>query len=325
MDDLKEPDAPSAPPVAATTAPVSARPRRRWLRALLYLLATFGLLALALVGYAVYDHSKKPAAPARVTIDEAAVIESMMAETYGKYSASKKGWLYVGEDNRTYLMRVVQQAKIPDGADGDELYFVASGAATDGEGSAYGVFHVRPTVPHDGGLTQVNTQVVSPTAQAVKPEQVHFEALSENLWGWVIKVQEGSDAKVTPVTVTNTVLAPHGDEIAVLASFPGASDYEPGVPCAEAKASWDAYVNHVTPDVEGEDIEEPEEPMRCDKRRWTYRTGTVSGNIPVPITVTAGGTMDGQPVEARKWKLMFDMKSFTYNVPNELFENAGQE
>ncbi|GGB94182.1 hypothetical protein [Pseudoduganella buxea] len=324
MDDLKEPAAPGAPP-AATDAPAPPRPRRRWLRALLYLFAAVGVLALALVGYAVYDHSKKPAAPARVTIDEAAVIESMMADTYGKYSASKKGWLYVGEDNRTYLMRVVQQVKIPDGADGDELYFVASGGGTDGDGAVVGVFHVRPTVPHDGGLTQVNTQLAMPWAQAVKPEQVHFEALSENLWGWVVKVQTGSDAKVSPVTVSNMVLAPHGDEIAVLGRFDGASDFDPGVPCAEAKADWDAYVNHVTPEVEGEDIEEPEEPLRCDKRRWTYRTGTVSGNIPVPITVTAGGTRDGLPVEPRKWKLMFDMKSFTYNVPNELHETTGEE
>jgi len=114
------------------------------------------------------------------------------------------------------------------------------------------------------------------------------------------------------------VLAPHNDGVAMLGEFMASRDFDPGVPCPEAKAAYDIYNAATTPDVEGEDIEEAEEPLRCDKRRWTYRMGVVNGSIPVPITVTAGGLEDGQPVEARKWKVMFDPKSFTYNVPPEL-------
>ncbi len=315
MEDLKDPSADAPAGVAAP-----ARPRRRWLRGLLYLLAAVGVLALALVGYAMYRQSHGDAGPPRVAIDETAVIDNVMAETYGKYSTAKKGWLYVGDDNVTYLMRVVQQAKIPDGADGDELYFVASGAAVDGsENAIYGAFHVHPNRPYDGNLAQVNTQIKYPSTQAVRPEQVHFEALSENLWGWVVKAQTGTDPELFPVTVTNTVLAPHGDEIAVLGEFLASRESNPGRPCDEAKAAWEEYNRPAAAtDAEDEGIDETEEPLRCDKRRWTYRTGTVNGNIPVPITVTAGGTLDGQAVEARTWKMMFDTKSFAYDVPAEL-------
>ncbi|WP_296943978.1 hypothetical protein [uncultured Massilia sp.] len=315
MEDLKDP---STTVHAAPGAP--ARPRRRWLRALLYLLAAVGVLALALIGYAVYRHGKD-AGPPRVAIDETAVIDDVMAQTYGKYSAARKGWLYVGDDNITYLMRVVQQARIPDGADGDELYFIASGTAVDGsENAMYGAFHVHPNHPNDGNLAQVNTQIRYPSTQAVRPEQVHFEALSENLWGWVVKAQTGTDPELYPVTVTNTVLAPHGDEIAVLGEFLASRESNPGRPCDEAKAAWEAY-NRPAPAGSGDEdegIDETEEPLRCEKRRWTYRTATVNGNVPVPITVTVGGTLDGQAVEARTWKMMFDPKSFAYDVPAEL-------
>ena len=137
MEDLKE--------LAPATPVHPARPPRRWGRVVLYVLATVGALALALIALAYWLHTKD--AHKRVTIDEEAVIDNVMGETYGKYSAAKKGWLYVGEDNVTYLMRVVQQAKIPDGAAGDELYFVASGAAVNGDGQAvYCALYVNPDV-----------------------------------------------------------------------------------------------------------------------------------------------------------------------------------
>ena len=306
MEDLKEPS------TAAAAVPARpARPRRRWGRLLLYVLAAVGALALACIALAWYLGGK--AARERVTIDEAAVIDDVMGETYGKYAETKKGWLYVGDDDVTYLMRVVQQAKIPDGADGDELYFVASGNDVNGGTNAvYGVFYVHP----DGkaGLAQENTQIRYPSTGPVRPEQVHFEALSENLWGWVIKTVDDVDPGY-PVTTTNTVLAPHDGRIAVLAEFIAARDATPGTSCEEARAAWEAW------DKEMADAEDNVEiPLRCDKRRWTYRTATVNGNIPVPITVTAGGTLDGKPVEARSWKLMFDPKSFTYTIPDDLKE-----
>jgi hypothetical protein len=228
--------------------------------------------------------------------------------------------VYVDDTDVAYLVQVVQQTRIPDDPAGDELYFVASGVAIDGsEHALYGAFHVRPTVPHDGNLTQSSMQVRYSSTLAVRPEQVYFEALSDKLWGWVIKTQTGSDPKVTPVTIMNNVLAPHNGDVVQLGEFMASREVDPGVPCSDAKAAHDAYNSTTLPDVEeGMDIEEPEEPLRCDKRRWTYRMGVVNGSIPVPITVTAGGLQDGQPVEARKWKVMFDPKSFTYTVPPEL-------
>jgi hypothetical protein len=311
MEDLKEPS------TAAQAAPAHrARPPRRWGRIALHVLATVGALALALIALAWYLSAQE--VHKRVTIDEEAVIDDVMGETYGKYSAAKKGWLYVGDDNVTYLMRVVQQAKIPDGAAGDELYFVASGAAVNGEGQAvYGVFHVHPDGRNDG-LAQENTQIRFLSTAPVKPEQVHFEALSENLWGWVVKTREDADPDSNAVTTMNTVLAPHDGQIAVLAEFLAARDGTPEGSCEEAKvalATWEAALANLN---EGDDSAPP--PPRCDRRRWTYRTATVNGNIPVPITVTADGTLDDKPVEARTWKLMFDPKSFAYNIPDDLKE-----
>jgi hypothetical protein len=146
---------------------------------------------------------------------------------------------------------------------------------------------------------------------------VHFEALSENLWGWVIKTQDAA-GEGYPVTTTNTVLAPHDDQIAVLGEFIAARDAAPDTSCEDAKAAWDAWEKEMS--SEDDNVETVEPPLRCDKRRWTYRTATVNGNIPVPITVTAGGTLDGKPVEARSWKLMFDPKSFSYTIPADLKE-----
>jgi hypothetical protein len=316
--ELKEPQAVSSTPPVPAAAPA----RRRRVSIVLYVLAACGLLALGLIGLAVYQAKTAPKVPERVVIDEKTVVESVMTETYGKYSATKKGWLYATDDNQTYLMRVVQQAKIGDGADGDELYFIASGTAINGEENGlYGVFHVYPTKPRDGGLTQTNMQVHYASKLPIKPEDVHFEALSETLWGWVVKVPTGSDPLAWPVSVANRVYAPKDGEIALLGEFKAALDFDPGMPCAEAKANWDALVKRVETvrEEDGEHIDEAlEEPSRCQKLRWTYRTGTVNGTTPVPITVTAGGTEDGLPVEPKKYKLMFDTKSFTYNVPEEL-------
>lgn len=311
MHDLNEPAA-----VTPTTAPAPARPRRRWLRALVYLLAGVGVLALALIGFLNYQHVQDEKAPKRVAIDEATVIDNVMGDTYGKYSDTKKGWLYVGDENITYVMRVVQQAKIPDGADGDALYFVASGAAVDGSDNAvYGVFYVHPKHPYDGTLEQSSTQVRYASSVAVRPEQVRFEALSENLWGWVVKTQNGTDPAQGAVTTINTVMAPHGNEIATLGSFMASREAIPAGSCEEAKAAADAFERR---DMENSEDAESNPPERCDKRRWTYRTATVNGNIPVPITVTLGGQHDGQAVEPRSWKLMFDPKSFSYGIPDEL-------
>ena len=327
MEDLKEPgaahaapvDTPAAPasPAAATpAAPTVTKPRRkRWLSVLLYLLAACGVLFLGIIAYAAL---KAPAPKERIVIDEAAVIDSVMASNYGKYSATKKGWLYVGEDNRTYLMRVVQQARLQDGADGDELYFITSGASVDeGEQVAiYGVFHIRPD-PSDGGLSEISTPANHAGTRAVQPEDVRFEALSDNLWGWVVKTRDGEDPRDVRAVTHNVVLAPNGNQIATLAEFLAAAEHTPEDGCAAAQARHDAYLAEQAAAAPGTEPEY-DEPLRCEKRRWSYRTATVNGSVPVPFTVTLSGMMNGSPVETKNWKLMFDTKSFSYNVPEEL-------
>ncbi|KQW88569.1 hypothetical protein ASC94_24480 [Massilia sp. Root418] len=269
---------------------------------------------------------KAPAPKERITIDEAAVIDSVMASNYGKYSIAKKGWLYVGEDNRTYLMRVVQQARLQDGADGDELYFIASGASTTegDEVGLYGVFYVRPNAAGDG-LSEISNPAIHAGTRAVQPEDVRFEALSENLWGWVVKTRDGENPADVRAVTRNVVLAPHGDQIATLAEFLAAAEHTPPDGCAEAQARYDRYqAEQTAAAAAATDADDPhteaeyEEPLRCEKRRWSYRTATVSGNVPVPFTVSVSGSMNGSAVEAKSWKLMFDTKSYSYNVPDEL-------
>ena len=112
MDDLKE--HPAAAPAGGeidAAAVGSGRGRRRWLRVLLYLLAAVSLLALLTFAYAIYHHNSVTPAPERVVIDEATVIDDVMGDAYGKYSAAKKGWAYVDDDDVTYIMRVVHKSK----------------------------------------------------------------------------------------------------------------------------------------------------------------------------------------------------------------------
>jgi len=313
MHDVNEPT--PTPPAAA---PETARPRRRWLAALVYALAGVGVLALALAAVAYYRHVEEERKPKRATIDESKVIDNVMGATYGKYSDTKQGWLYVDDDNVTYLMRVVQQAKVPGGPDGDELYFMASGAAVGGtKDVAYGVFRVRPTHPYDGTLRQSSVRAHYSSPTAVRADQVRLEAFGEHLWGWVIKTQRINDHEEGgAVTTMNTVIAPHGDQLAYLGEFIAARKETPTESCKAAKAAWDEFWRLAEEDFE--QVEGVGPPLRCDNRRWTYRIGTAVGNTPAPITVTLGGTQDGQPVKSRSWKLKFDPKSSGYVIPKEL-------
>ena len=289
--------------------PAPKRTGRTAFKALLYVLATVGLLVLAVVGYAIFDNHRNPPKE-RLTIDEAAMVDSLMTSNYGKYSASKKGWVYVDEENNTYVMRVIQQVRLQDRADGDELYMIASGEQVGGGLGLYGAFHVRPGSGSEGsGLVEISSPFEVTGPQGIKPEQVRFEALSENLWGWVIKTADFEEPRHGDF-VRNRVLAPHDGRIATLAEFPASSTSDPGIDCAEAKARHDEFMKQEEPEYDP--------PARCDKRRWTYSTGVVNGAVPVPITVTTGGSLDGQPVEVKKYKLVFDSKSFSYNVPAEL-------
>lgn len=333
------------------------RPRKKWLRVPLYLLAFVGALS---IGAIVYTASRQPApadtaeaAVERPTADEAAVIDSVMTGSYGKYSEAKRGWLYVADDDRTYVMRVIQQVKMTDGAAGDEMYIMASGAATDGATETkLGAFHVLPDPDKPGTLVWIGTADLYGGVNAVRPEDVQFTALSDKLWGWIVKMQDGTDPG-DHVAMDHVVFAPHDNSIAELARFPAAFDYDIGAAeCAanserqkalmakikadEAKAPASAAATPAaaepaaaerqdTQTAEGEDESVEEDPVTdaedfrlCQKRRWTYRVGPAKSSIPAPISVTAGGTLDGKPVPAKTWKLMFDSKAFRYNVPPDL-------
>jgi hypothetical protein len=299
----------------------------------LYVLATLGVLAI-LLAVAAYYHASQ--GPQLVKIDEAASIDESMTRNYGKYSPDKKGYLYVDQSNEPYLVRVVQQARIEAVGASDELYFVTSGTSLSGSGSQfYGVFQIRSDGKGGDGLVEVAEPARYDTAAPVTPEKVRFEALSETTWGWVIKTQNGLNPKHERVTVTNVVLAPHGDRIAELATFRASADADPGRDCALANADYAAWEKQVTeyynPPNEAEHVQTAagdaladQQPLRCEHARWTYVTAPVTGPLPGPLTVTAKGTQYGAPLEARSWKIMFDSKAYVYNVPPELESEDAQ-
>jgi hypothetical protein len=316
--------------------------KRKWIRYVIYTLALLGVLLIALL---VAGYVKQKSQPERVSINETEVIDSVMTRNYGKYSEEKKGWLYVAPDNRNYLVQVIQQAKPQDGPTGDELYFVASGTPLDGEeGGMYGVFQVRASDKpgETGTLVEISSPYTFEGSVPVRPEGVHFEGLSDNLWGWVIKVQQGKDPKSDPVEVRNVVLAPHGEAIATLATFKASRETDPGVSCdaandryrefkegageptepvASTAASAEQGGTTEAAETEPEELPDPEEavePVRCDKATWSYSTGASMGNTPGPLTVTFKGMLDGAQQAPKTWKLIFDTKAFSYNVPAEL-------
>ena len=98
----------------------SGRRKRSWLRIPIYMLAGIGAFVIAIAVYMEVKREPVTELAERITIDEAATIEDVMTQTYGKYSESKRGWLYVGPDDRTYVMKVIQQAKQPGGPAGEE-------------------------------------------------------------------------------------------------------------------------------------------------------------------------------------------------------------
>lgn len=328
----KEMDEAVAPPVASDK-----KTRRSIKRYVIYFFALLGALALGLVAFAIYQGSK---IAVKAQIDDAQTIDVVMTRNYGKYSEQHKGWLYVGEGNRTYVMRVVQQAKPEDVQTGDQLYFVASGTPLDGNaGALYGVFQVRlEEGSKDGTTVEISSPFRYEGDVAVTPERVKFEALSTHVWAWVIKVQEGADKKDWPVSVRNVVLSPRDGDIVQLASFNASFEYDPGVPCEEANRLYAEYNNPTSkiapaksenanvdknkPDQEKVETEETEaeydQPVRCNDAKWTYRTDPISGQAFTPITVTRKGVLDGQKLADKTWKLIFDSKSYVYILPDEL-------
>ena len=300
--------------------------RPNWRRFLIYTLALIGAFALITIGVALWQTRQPP----KFTINENDMIDSTMLRTYGKYSDEHKGWLYVGNGNRTYVMRIVQQAKIEsEGMTGDELYFVASGTPVDGlSGTVYGVFQVRSDgKPNNANPIQVSSPFIYAEAAPITPENIHLEVLSQRNWGWIIKVKYGTNTKAGPVHVVNQIYTPHDNDIAFLGAFNASYEYDPGIDCTEANRRYDAWLSREskpkgTENEESSDSpdmnEVDEEPGRCSKAKWTYRTGNSSSDAFTPIMVTGKGVLEGHPVAEKTIKVMFDNKSFVYLIPKEL-------
>jgi hypothetical protein len=300
--------------------------RPKWRRFLIYALALIGALTLIVSGVAFWRDRQ----PTKFTIDENDMIDSVMSRTYGRYSEQQKGWLYVGDGNRNYIMRVVQQAKIEsEGTTGDELYFVASGTPVDGRpGTVYGIFQIRSDgKPSNARPIEVSSPFIYAEAAPITPESVHLEVLSQRNWGWTIKLKYGINPKDGPVHVVNQIYTPRDNEIASLGAFNASYEYDPGIDCAEANRRYDAWLkrdrkpettekeeSNDSPDTNDED----EEPGRCSKAKWTYKTGNSSSDAFTPLMVTGKGILEGKPVDEKTIKVMFDNKSFVYLIPKEL-------
>jgi hypothetical protein len=313
-----------------TTTTVPSKASSKWVRIAIYTFAAVGLLFSALI--AVMAIRDKPQAARSFDTDEQ--VEGVMSRNYGKYSETQRGWLYVDEQSHaTYLVTVVQQKKI-EGKDGDELYLVTSGRTIEsnsGEDSFYGVFQLRY---RDGQLYEYSDVRRASGVDPVTPERVHFEALSADVWGWVVKVvsvETGDGAEFT--NTRNVVLAPHGEQIAVLAEFDAASQVLGGGNCEETerqhaawqkarsapKAAKSEAEGASAPAAEEQAQEEDFEPPRCTKLQWSYRTDPVSDSSFTPLYITRKpGVQEGVQVEAKSWKVMFDPKSYTYLLPDEL-------
>lgn len=334
---------------AAPTATASAAPKvgKKIFKISIYAFAALGLLV---VGFIAFFAIKSAMGVKKQTLDQAEMIDMIMTRTYGKYSDQQKGWLFVGPGNTTYLMRVVQQAKIESENASDELYFVASGASVSSNSPnnyVYGVFQIRVGDKPGDSFMEYSDPMRYDSSAEITPEKVHFEALSDQQWAWDIKVQSGNDPKAEVVRVKNLMLASHGGEIVKVAEFPAAADSDPGMSCDAANDRYKKWTEqgHVldgpASQTEGEQSDEhsgsdadksadngameqdegdgeDNEPMRCNKARWTYATSPVSGPIPGPLTITFKGTKDGEKQQDKSWKLIFDSKGYAFPLPKEL-------
>ncbi|WP_028104550.1 hypothetical protein [Pseudoduganella violaceinigra] len=328
------------------TTPSPTKPARKWARAVVYLLAAIGLILTIIIVIGMMQKKGRP----DHTFDADETVSDLMTRNYGKYSEAQKGWLFVDDaDHTTYIVTVVQQKKIA-GKDGDELYLVTSGkpldASTTGT-SFYGVFQLRWTGDQ---LYQYSSPRTLGAYEPVTPEQVHFEALSADVWGWVVKTvvkEETENASV--VTTRNVVLALHDEKIVELAEFNAALDQTGQGDCTETeyhyaewkkarserKAAAAARAASSTGDEASEAASAPEEeegdgehfdPVRCTKLQWSYRTDPVSDSTFTPLYITRkAGMEEGVQVPAKTWKVMFDPKSFSYLLPDELKVSLGEE
>lgn len=323
-------------PASADASPTPIKARRGWKRYVMYGFALLGVLFMLLTGAVAYSMWKDGHQP----IPETATIESTMGDTFGRYSEEHKGWLYVSDDKRSYVMRVVQQASIDNKREGDGLYFVASGTPLDDNpGTVYGVFYIYKDA-RTGALQQVASLHQNDDDRPLLPENVRFEALSNQVWAWVIKEAAAFEDPEAGSYVMNVVLAPHDGGIKELARFAASQKMTPEGGCAKAdqsyadwhkareqgqaaKAAAAAAVasdasDAEAPDEGNADETEYDEPSRCDDLKWTYKTNPPKDGALTPLLITRTGVQQGVAQPEQSWKVMFDSKSFVYLMPDEL-------
>lgn len=326
MDTTTPSSSPETPPTESAAA------RRGWKRYLVYALAVMGVLFVALMGAVFYSSWKDAHAP----IPETATIEATMTEVFGRYSDEHKGWLYVSDSKRSYVMRVVQQASIDDKRAGDGLYFIASGTPLDETpGTLYGVFHLYKDAAQNGALQREASLYEYEDVQPLTPDRVRFEALSKQQWAWVIKEVNGLEEEGSTQFITNVMLAPHDGGIKELARFTAQIKTTPAGGCAKAEADfaeWQRAIqdkNKAIPtkpaasEAEGEEdpeeeVDEVEAPSCCEDLHWTYRTDAPKEGSVTPLYITRKGLSEGQAQPDKTWKALFDTKSFEYRLPPDL-------
>ena len=363
---FETPDVSTAPETsttpAADPAPVAAKPSpSRWRKWLLYVFATLGALALVLIVVIAIAiaRDKKTTAP---TLSRDAVVDESMTRNYGKYSESAQGWLYVDPATKSpYVMQVLQRAQVDVPSETmtgvTAVYFLVSGTSTESANktSLLGMFRIQPDIAaHDGTLTETALpvrEVLSDTP--VTAQDVHFEALSKDTWGWVVKMRRNVPDQPAVRIVDNVVFAPHDGQIATLATFPASGLFTAADGCERAQAVRDgpaegqeapatevqlaasgtapasaassaaapASASASEPDSEHEGDDEGEEqsvPYGCFDASWTYGTGDVPADGFVTISVKGGGTVNGAEIPVKTYKLVFDPKSFTYVLPQDM-------
>lgn len=319
------------PETEDNASPKKAGKSKKVIKIIVGLLALIGFAVVAVVVYAVIAASREQ--PASQTIDETSAVERVMEHAYGKYSPSRRGWMYVSESGATYLVTVVQQKKIEAVGKGDELYLVTSGTRIAGEATAededartlYGIFKVTAS---DDVLTPVSRPANFGGTVPLSPERVKFVAFNQDHWGWVLKhVSEGAGVQTT----INEVLVASENEIHPAGQFESAYDNTKAVTAAHgscalasaAHANWmeQSALQNASGDLvdkPGETVPSEVEPQRCTKYAVTFRTDPVTEKFFTALNLTSTGIRDGQPFEPKKWKVMFDQKSFTYLLPIEL-------
>lgn len=307
----------------------------RWWKWPVRLLAGIGALSLVVIGLAVAVAPGK-SEPTRFSADE--MIDQIMLRTYGKYSEAEKGWMYVNEHRQAYVMRVVHRAKIVDDAGNEELYFLASGDFVDTGSHApiTGAFKVMADPEKaDGSLVEISEPFMDGFGRgALSASDIRFEALSDKTFGWVLKARDHWLGEDAGSSVTNVVLAPNAQTVAVVASFPAMLKVEVGDGCAAAQAQYADWqqarsgqaaaapsspASDAASDDEAESNEEEDgPPLRCTDATFSYKTGPVPEDGFVTFTVTGNGPVNGENLSSKTWKLVFDHKSFSYLVPEEL-------